>query len=521
MAAKQYELDSSVLDWYRGFCPDNSFNVEIRPDITFADVVVGMSSGIMLDSLIGSDDEVFMYIVFVKLAEITGESFQTVFDVWYEAPMNIDWVDEDERRLVAAAKRVVESRFEPISISDIDAEKAFDIANRAMLNEIMLSCGPIEYGLAEQVLPNLNWGSDTVATDAINEFIRRDRDGKIDPEAVRSHATELFAACQVQLAFMQADFILQACRGKIEPAEEMEFCSVYTPQPNFHLDILDDCVSSLRNPAFSAVKEAVADIEKRSEAMNTTPRTVLDPVIAPADADAADKKAGGTTVKSIPDPTANLVGDNFSVITASLSSPLFKVPFHNCGTRDDYGIGCCATHDGVSYYAKAWPIEEHDGWWGVAMGSFTFDENFAGNGIDYVSPDALSKIMGYYGYHDSQSFLNCNLDIWADELVDIVCCELFGTKSSEALVLSPLADKESVLQLFRTFSEKAGDRIGDGLLNSLRAEMESEERFAHAKPVKDADLTNKTLSPAEIAAAVKKAVGVNVSVGVDGGGKHI
>ena len=70
MAAKQYELDSSVLDWYRGFCPDNSFNVEIRPDITFADVVVGMSNGIMLDSLIGSDDEVFMYIVFVKLAGI-------------------------------------------------------------------------------------------------------------------------------------------------------------------------------------------------------------------------------------------------------------------------------------------------------------------------------------------------------------------------------------------------------------------------------------------------------------------
>ncbi len=105
--------------------------------------------------------------------------------------MNIDWVDEDERRLVAAAERVVESRFEPISISDIDSNKAFDIANRAMLDEIMPSCGPIEYGLAEQVLPNLNWGSDTVATDAINEFIRRNRDGKIDPEAVRSHAAEL------------------------------------------------------------------------------------------------------------------------------------------------------------------------------------------------------------------------------------------------------------------------------------------------------------------------------------------
>lgn len=291
MTAKQYELDSSVLDWYRGFCPDNSFNVEIRPDITFADVVVGMSNGIMLDSLIGSDDEVFMYIVFVKLAEITGESFQTVFDVWCEAPMNIDWVDEDERRLVAAAKRVVESRFEPISISDIDSNKAFDIANRAMLDEIMPYCGPIEYGLAEQVLPNLNWGSDTVATDAINEFIRRDRDGKIDPEAVRSHATELFAACQVQLAFRQADFILQACGGKIEPAEEMKFCSVYTPQPNFHLDVLDDCVIALRNPAFSAVKEAIADIENQSKAVNKTSAV-------PTDVAAAAKKAASASIST-------------------------------------------------------------------------------------------------------------------------------------------------------------------------------------------------------------------------------
>lgn len=41
MAAKQYELGSNVLDWYRDFCPGNSFQVVIRPDITFADVVVG------------------------------------------------------------------------------------------------------------------------------------------------------------------------------------------------------------------------------------------------------------------------------------------------------------------------------------------------------------------------------------------------------------------------------------------------------------------------------------------------
>lgn len=291
MTSKQYDLDSSVLDWYRGFCPDNSFNVEIRPDITFADVVVGMANGISLTSFIGSDDEVFKIILFVKLAEITGESYGTVSSVCYEAPMNSDWVDEEERRLIDAAKRMVESRFEPISIGDIDSNKAFDIANRAMLDEIMPSCGPIEYGLAEQVFPNLNWGSDTVATDAINEFIRRDRDGEIDPEAVRSHATELFAACQVQLAFRQADFILQACGGKIEPAEEMKFCSVYTPQPNFHLDILDDCVNALRNPGFSAVKEAVADIEKRSKTVNITP-------IAPTDIAAAAKKAASTNVST-------------------------------------------------------------------------------------------------------------------------------------------------------------------------------------------------------------------------------
>ena len=87
MAAKQYDLESSVLDWYRDFCPENSFDVQIRPDITFADVVVGMANGIDLSDLIGSDSEVFSNIVFVKLAEITGESYRTVANVWYEAPM--------------------------------------------------------------------------------------------------------------------------------------------------------------------------------------------------------------------------------------------------------------------------------------------------------------------------------------------------------------------------------------------------------------------------------------------------
>lgn len=149
MAAKQYDLESSVLDWYRDFCPENSFDVQIRPDITFADVVVGMANGIDLSDLIGSDSEVFSNIVFVKLAEITGESYRTVANVWYEAPMNSDWVDEEERRLIDAAKRVVESKFEPISIGDINSPKAFDIANHAMLNEIMPSCSPIDVCYAD------------------------------------------------------------------------------------------------------------------------------------------------------------------------------------------------------------------------------------------------------------------------------------------------------------------------------------------------------------------------------------
>ena len=291
MAAKQYDLESSVLDWYRDFCPENSFDVQIRPDITFADVVVGMANGIDLSDLIGSDSEVFSNIVFVKLAEITGESYRTVANVWYEAPMNSDWVDEEERRLIDAAKRVVESKFEPISIGDINSPKAFDIANHAMLNEIMPSCSPIEYGIAELILPRLNWGSDSVATDAINEFVRRYRYWKTGLEAIRDHATELFAACQVQLAFTQADFILQACERSIEPTEEMYFDSVYTPQPTFHLDVLDDCVIALRNPAFSAVKEAIADIENQSKAVNKTSAV-------PTDVAAAAKKAASASIST-------------------------------------------------------------------------------------------------------------------------------------------------------------------------------------------------------------------------------
>ena len=102
------------------------------------------------------------------------------------------------------------------------------------------------------------------------------------------------------MAFTQADFILQACERSIEPTEEMYFDSVYTPQPNFHLDVLDDCVIALRNPAFSAVKEAIADIENQSKAVNKTSAVPTDVAAAAQMAASAsistDGAAGGEPI---------------------------------------------------------------------------------------------------------------------------------------------------------------------------------------------------------------------------------
>lgn len=125
--------------------------------------------------------------------------------------MNSDYIGEDERRLIEAAKLVIEPRSRRITTVDIDFGKAFSIANHAMLNEIMPSFDdPALYGIAERVLPNLEWRTDSIAIDAINELCCDRYAEHYDLEAVRSHATELFAACQVQLAFIQADLVFQA-----------------------------------------------------------------------------------------------------------------------------------------------------------------------------------------------------------------------------------------------------------------------------------------------------------------------
>ena len=63
-------------------------------------VVVGMANGVDLNDLIGSNSEIFGNIVLAKLAEITGESYETVSNVCHEAPMNSDFIGEDELRLI-------------------------------------------------------------------------------------------------------------------------------------------------------------------------------------------------------------------------------------------------------------------------------------------------------------------------------------------------------------------------------------------------------------------------------------
>lgn len=63
----------------------------------------------------------------------------------------------------------LEPRSRRISTVDIDFGKAFAIANHAMLNEVMSSLDdPVLYGIAERVLPNLEWRTDSIAIDAIN-----------------------------------------------------------------------------------------------------------------------------------------------------------------------------------------------------------------------------------------------------------------------------------------------------------------------------------------------------------------
>lgn len=288
MAAKQYELDSSVLDWYRDFCPRNSFQVWTRPDITFADVVVGMANGVDLNDLIGSNSEIFGNIVLAKLAEITGESYETVSNVCHEGPMNSDFIDEDELRLIEAAKLVIEPRSRRISTVDIDFGKAFAIANHAMLNEVMSSLDdPVLYGIAERVLPNLEWRTDSIAIDAINTVFCDRHAEHYNLEAVRSHATELFAACQVQLAFIQADFVLQALDCAKPTTDKMHFESVYTSHPFSRRYILACCLGAFTHPRFAVAREAVADIEKRSNAKNSPTNIV-----------AAAKKAASANVSA-------------------------------------------------------------------------------------------------------------------------------------------------------------------------------------------------------------------------------
>lgn len=199
-----------------------------------------------------------------------------------------DFIGEDELRLIEAAKLVIEPRSRRISTVDIDFGKAFAIANHAMLNEVMSSLDdPVLYGIAERVLPNLEWRTDSIAIDAINTVYCDRHAEHYNLEAVRSHATELFAACQVQLAFIQADFVLQALDCAKPTTDKMHFESVYTSHPFSRRYILACCLGAFTHPRFAVAREAVADIEKRSNAKNSPTNIV-----------AAAKKAASANVSA-------------------------------------------------------------------------------------------------------------------------------------------------------------------------------------------------------------------------------
>lgn len=98
---------------------------------------------------------------------------------------------------------------------------------------------------------------------------------------------ELFAACQVQLAFIQADFVLQALDCAKPTTDKMHFESVYTSHPFSRRYILACCLGAFTHPRFAVAREAVADIEKRSNAKNSPTNIV-----------AAAKKAASANVSA-------------------------------------------------------------------------------------------------------------------------------------------------------------------------------------------------------------------------------
>lgn len=297
MDDEKFDLNSRIWVWFNSVLSyDNiiahDFLNEVDGSATFADVVIGLAdrcplSNFLGDTLIGSSA------LLSKIADLCDVDLDTAFGLWeYASGEDIDQLDKEGiLHMIDSAKKAVakESRLESFSIADINSSKAFDIANQAMLNEIMPSCDdPALYGIAERVLPNLEWRADSIATDVINELIHDPR-GKIDLDAVRSHADELFAACQIELAFVQAEYVLRGCETSIQPTDEMHFKSVYTPHRSLRLYASAHCLEAFCRPRFAAVREALTDIEMRSKVANKTP-------VVPTDVAAAAKRAASANV---------------------------------------------------------------------------------------------------------------------------------------------------------------------------------------------------------------------------------
>lgn len=161
-----------------------------------------------------------------------------------------------------------------------------DEPEHAYACEIVACCG-LSDGVA-LFRPVSHDGADLIQV----AFLRNDVDDATGAyterfEAVRSHATELFAACQVQLAFIQADLVFQALDWTIPATDRVHFGSVYTSDPYSRRYISTCCLGAFSHSRFTVAREAVADIEKRSNAKNSPTNIV-----------AAAKKAAGADVSA-------------------------------------------------------------------------------------------------------------------------------------------------------------------------------------------------------------------------------
>lgn len=87
--ANEPDLTSSVGSWYVYHYPSDEYGIDIKPDITFADLAVMIDDGTDIYSAVGIGDSVIRERCFTKLAELLDVPYDTVYDKWINAGKDI------------------------------------------------------------------------------------------------------------------------------------------------------------------------------------------------------------------------------------------------------------------------------------------------------------------------------------------------------------------------------------------------------------------------------------------------